>query len=235
MRIGKVFLDESLSGHSYQTAGWIAGTDFWEAFAPLWQLALRDGRSIDYFKWSEGLRLEGQFKGWTEVERDHKFKQMASLFPHNDRMLQGVACHMTRQQFGDYAKKRMRRPYNESPYFIEMFVTTLWATQTYTNFDQIDFILDLDKCKHSGRVRDFFYKKIKPIHARFGDCFELSDKTELPLQGADLLAGVLRQTHEPRPLFHEAASLLNGILTRELNLDERSLKCLFEHYPGRLS
>ena len=53
----------------------------------------------------------------------------------------------------------------------------------------------------------------------------------MPLQAADMLAGFVRQQHEPSPQFIAAAAVLNGIITRVIDLNAPTLKALVAAYP----
>lgn len=238
INLGQAFLDESDSGNSqsgpYILGGWIASRMFWDEFSDVWKRTLEAPKRLDYLKFSEALLLRGQFAGWTEQERDDKLCRLAETIPHDDDALQGVACHITQEMFRERAKPAMRRPWNTSPYFVLAMVLMLWVVENrqYQCFDKIDFILDRDKCKRSTRITRFFDERIKPLNPRFGQCLDLPDQEWMPLQMADMAVSIRRQTHESHPLFTSAATRLNGILTAEVDLDERSLKYLFECYPG---
>src|SRR5438874_11827509 len=76
--------------------------------------SLNQPRAIDYFKWREATFKEGQFDNWPDAEVEAKCIALASVFPHDNRILQGVACHTTLVDFGQYARGRTTRRYRNS-------------------------------------------------------------------------------------------------------------------------
>jgi hypothetical protein len=88
--------------------------------------------------------------------------------------------------------------------------------------DKFDFILD--KSKESERMRMLFYRDIKPLSPKFGECFSLDDQKTPPLQAADLHAGLSRQLYElsPRPIM-VGIEPLEGVLTTMFELQPKGL------------
>ena len=143
MVIGQLFLDESISKEPYVSAGWISELRRWEELSQQWALMLRAGKHLEFFKLSEALKLRGAFAGWTEQERNEKLEQLAGVIPHDDHVIQGIACHTRQRDFETIAKSRLRRIY-KNPYYFEMAIIMLKAVDWFYNFDKIDFILDRD-------------------------------------------------------------------------------------------
>jgi hypothetical protein len=230
MVIGRVFLDESISRDPYICGGWIAENGAWDVISEEWNRVLKSGKPAAYFKLSDALRLKGAFDGWTDIQRDEKINELALILPHDDRLLQGLACHIHKRDFDDIDKRYLKRVY-KVPYFFGLSVLMLKAVDWFTPFEKIDFVLDRDDCKQAERMRRLFYSRIKPLNDRFGECHTLCDKETPGLQAADMLAGFMRQSHEESFLPIQAKAHLNGIITREINLDIADLISLVPSEP----
>ena len=50
-----------------------------------WNIALASERPITYFKLHECLAFEGQFKGWSQIERDAKVRSLIRMVPSGFR------------------------------------------------------------------------------------------------------------------------------------------------------
>src|SRR5215472_5515925 len=188
MVIGRLFLDESFSKEPYVSVGWVSESRRWQGLSKQWVSALRAGKHLEYFKLSEALLLRGAFAGWTQTERDEKLRQLAGVIPHDDHIIQGIACHTRQSDFDTIARVHLRRIY-KNPYYFVMAIIMLKAVDWFYNFDRIDFVLDKDNCKQADRMRRIFYSRLQPINPRFGECCTQSDKETMPLQAADMLAG----------------------------------------------
>jgi hypothetical protein len=88
--------------------------------------------------------------------------------------------------------------------------------------DKIDFILD--RSKEAIHMRKLFYSDIKPRFPRLGECIDLDDKENNPLQAADLGAAALRQLYEANPRPIPGIENLNGIFPAPIELKQRALQ-----------
>jgi hypothetical protein len=76
----QAFADESIGGH-FVMAALIADSEAWSEFSDEWRAALRAPPSIGYFKMREaaGRPPNGQFHGFSLVERDKKLRTLAQI------------------------------------------------------------------------------------------------------------------------------------------------------------
>jgi hypothetical protein len=76
------FDDTGKDGRSpiFMLAGVVAPVRNWAAFADSWDNALKGKpRPLEYFKAYEAHWRCGQFKGWTQLERDHKVSELTAI------------------------------------------------------------------------------------------------------------------------------------------------------------
>ncbi len=74
----EAYADDSGTGDPpvFLLAGFVGRAERWAEFSERWIEALRGRPRLKYFKMKEAAALEGQFKGWSESDRD---KRLATL------------------------------------------------------------------------------------------------------------------------------------------------------------
>lgn len=184
-----VYLDESFTEAPYLVAGWIASAQEWESVTLNWNIALASERPITYFKLHECLAFEGQFKGWSQIERDAKVKSLIRMVPSGFR---GIAVFADQKIFRRTFQMKLRPKYRD-PFFICTLGLMHVSVNTF-DADRIDFFLD--RSKTTERYQRWYFRNIKQTNARYGGCETLDDKTTSALQCADLSSGYIRQTYE---------------------------------------
>jgi Protein of unknown function (DUF3800) len=73
-------------------AGFISGAEPWLDFSAAWQECLSAAPAIEYLKMSEAAKPDGQFRGWSEKERDDK---LAALVQVIKRFPPKLATHIS--------------------------------------------------------------------------------------------------------------------------------------------
>jgi Protein of unknown function (DUF3800) len=199
----QAFIDDSTSNtgdKAFFLAGYINTVEMWEAFANVWDFALKQSPSIEYLKMSEAESLRGQFRGWSREERDAKIIKLAQVInlsrPHF------VFCSVN----GDEYIKIITpvAPQNlKNPYFMAFWGIIDSAARYLQNAGDIlpvEFIFD-----DQGSMGDdaaLFYQEMKKnlapdLRAVLGNTPIFRDeKNLLPLQAADMLAWHVRRNHE---------------------------------------
>lgn len=181
-------------------AGYINTVEMWHAFSVAWKFVLDQHPSIQYLKMSEAEALRGQFRGWSREERDKKILKFAYIInlskPHF------IYCSVSRS---DYREIMMPvAPHNlMNPYFMTFWGiidTVARYCQNDGPFLPVEFIFDEQGSLGEDAV--LFYNETKKtmkltLRSVLGDPPTFRDeKTELPLQAADMLAWHVRRNHE---------------------------------------
>lgn len=218
----RVYLDESEGDAAYVASGWACRADRWDCISEEWQAVLDSPPKISHFKINEAMGLKGPFLGWSDTARDNKVVALARTIPHEDGFF-GHGCYVARSDF-ETVKDQVRKRY-QRPYFFCVSAAIVFAVageNQIVGADKIDFILD--RSKDSSRMRNLFYSDLKPRFPRLGECTDLDDKETLPLQAADLNAGMIRQLYEPSPRTLPGISLLSGIFEACWEMKPKGLK-----------
>jgi hypothetical protein len=231
-----VYLDESSGEYPYLASGWAAKSEGWDSVSDRWQRVLDAAPRIGYFKLNDALGLKGPFAGWSERDRDAKLISLAQTIPHDGTVF-GIGCHVRRDDFEKY-KSRISRELYRDPYYFAVGSAMVFAAageNQIVGVDKIDFILD--RSKAAERMRSLFYETIKPFFPKLGECLALDDKTVLPLQAADLSAGVLRQLYEPKPRTIPGTYALKGLFSGVHEIRPKGIEDFIASgiLPGRAS
>ena len=75
------YVDESESDGVFVMAGFVAPAEEWAKFSDSWDAALRMAPRIRILKTNHAMRLNGEFRGWTEQARDEKLRLPVVNFP----------------------------------------------------------------------------------------------------------------------------------------------------------
>ena len=218
----RIYLDESEGETAYVASGWGCRADRWDCISEGWQAVLDTTPKISHFKINEAMGLKGPFEGWSEAARDEKVTALARTLPHEDGFF-GHGAYVARSDFAKI-KDRVRKLY-QGPYFFCVATAMVFAVMGENQIvgaDKIDFVLD--RSKEAIRMQRLFYSDLKPKFSRLGECIHLDDKDTLPLQAADLNAGMIRQLYEPNPRPAPGASMLNGIFEAVWEIKPKGLE-----------
>ena len=82
----QVFADGSEKGDVYTVAGYVAPIKVWESLTPKWHAALKEKPRLGFYRTSDALSLEGQFRGWSEPAKNMRIAKLASLISEHKVM-----------------------------------------------------------------------------------------------------------------------------------------------------
>lgn len=201
----QAYVDDSASDNGDRRlflAGYVNTADKWALFSDAWAEELRRAPSIDYLKMREANNLSGQFKGWSEEDRDEKLRDLSRLIRH----FQPASLHASISRLDVERLIKPVAPYNfSSPYLycFNAIMIPLAMSQFSSQQDvrvPIDFIFDDQQ--GLGEEARAIYKAVRlqqPSHIRellSVDPIFRDDKLVLPLQAADMLAWHIRRHYE---------------------------------------
>jgi hypothetical protein len=200
----QLFADDSGRGEAadnpvFVLAGYIGRVQNWEGAVDDLQRIMQKKPILKYLKGTEAAALKGNFKGWTEKERDAKLAEMIRVL-HKYRMSM-FSIGVTYRDFNRILaqpKGVMKNPYMFT--FANMVGLLLNSIVAKTPREKIELIFDQGTI---GRERDIqaawkgmvmgLPEELKGIligRPRFED-----DRCFLPLQMADLLAWHFRRNY----------------------------------------
>jgi hypothetical protein len=124
----KAYIDDSRMGQPpiYVLGGWIADAKVWAPFSDGWKDILRMKPSIEYFKFSDAMTLNGPFSGFSEGSRDEKLRLLVNLIA--EHQLLGLSCsvphHYFLPLFGRHPNPEIRNPYILMFYALDLAATS---------------------------------------------------------------------------------------------------------------
>jgi hypothetical protein len=234
----RAYVDDSGNGQPpvFLLAGFVARDEQWEKFSAQWQEVLDGPPILEYFKMREAARLEGQFKNWTERDRDSRLWEFLSVIKRN--VILCVKLVVADDAYDSVIKGRVA-PGMENPYFLSFFGIMIGLIQYQEQAglsEPVDFIFDEQMGKsdlvqkgYQGFVK-FAPDSVKQLLGTrpiYGD-----DKQVLPLQAADLVAWITRRYYDEKARGYTddnwVLRSLNEIETANYELTSERLKGLLE-------
>jgi hypothetical protein len=199
----QAFIDETgndPSSFAFNFAGWVGTVQEWKIFSTEWSEELQRPPAITYFRHSEAKHRSGQFAGCCREEADGKILALARVIAR--RELYGVIAGMKHAILQNVLNKAvpplqtvrsMLHASRAYDFCFHAIVTEVLLTQTESgNAEPVNFIFDegdsaFEDCAAMYRqLRETLPTKMREIS---GTVTTSSDKNEMPLQAADLLAG----------------------------------------------
>jgi hypothetical protein len=224
-------------------AGFVASAVNWIQFTLEWDRALKEPPALDYFKFSEAMRLRGQFdkeRGWTEPLRDERLRKLAGIVrEHVPARFHAAMRHEHYAKYvRDIAPARVRTLLTDTPYILLAGRTVIAATTAVTWArvgDECAFYFDTQPGQDIilRAIWDSMVRAIEqtPVELPEGlitprivtpPKFE-SETQWLPLQAADMLAGATRM-EIMRGSYPAALSAIQDIPGNPFNMEEALLK-----------
>lgn len=195
----QVYVDESGAkgqGTLFVFSALLARAEVWVSIVDQWQAVLAESPSIQYFKMAAAKNRSGQFRGFSEAERDDKVKKLGKIINTPD--ITEFAFTLVLKDFLEEWAPRMGRPACE-PYFIPFQFMNLTIgfelartgeTQPAEVFFDEHVIFGPKAKVWYPIVRETAPPEIRPLMPV--EPFFRSDKDVLPLQAADLTAWIRR-------------------------------------------
>ena len=181
--------------------GYISTSENWVDFCVAWNAVLDQDSRIEYLHMVEAQNLRGQFKNWTQNQRDKKIDQLANVIEKFN--LLSFEFSVDSQRY--YEKANGKAPRGLAvPNFIATFHTIAGIARHITEdigfSGPIDFIFD-EQCGVSDDIDLFFLQMKKNLPDRANAAIRgkpsfSNDRQTLPLQAADMLAWHIRREHE---------------------------------------
>ncbi|MER9944783.1 DUF3800 domain-containing protein [Mesorhizobium sp. M0092] len=206
----------------YVLGGFLAPDVSWARFSAEWQQALAKEPAIDYFKMSEAISLRGQFARWPAALRDQKVFELAEVAEKH--AVARISAMVYKQDFDAHIKGASPWRELDSPYFLLYnqvvvltvnFIGELGKRSLDISGATVEFIFDDQGLLGEDAVSwwEVLKQALAPEQVQllvqqpsFG-----SDKRQLPLQAADLLAWSVRHVAEGGE-----ASVLTGAVVQRL-------------------
>jgi hypothetical protein len=216
------FADDSQNDDFYTVAGYVALTSEWEGLYPQWHSVLKERPRLGFYRTTDALSLQGQFKGWSAESRDARMSKLASVIPTRNNC--AVAAHLSKQDFKELFAPNFLRVWDDPYYLCASHLiekTCLMLRLGQNSITKVDFIFD-----RQGKVGTNFsiaYNAMLrpmslPIFPFMGDVTHENKATTLPLQAADMHAGWVRRSRTTTNLGTAADFQLSRIEQREFQV-----------------
>jgi hypothetical protein len=197
-------------------AGYLNRKAQWAVFVAAWTAALKAPPAIDYLHMVEAQNLRGQFKGWSEADRDQKILRLAQLVADSRPVSMEVS--VSRQAFETILAPNA--PYGlGQPYFTLFYALTMGLARfIHARGVKAPIAFVFDEQGVLGGDATMVYDWIKagrpqPWSRLLGETPTFANDRSLPqLQAADMLAWHVRRDFEQRdpPGSRPALDLLRG-------------------------
>lgn len=201
----QAYIDDSKSdfGDRYLIlAGYVNTAEMWARFSDAWYEELHRSPAIDYMKMVEAFGRNGQFRGWTEEDRDQKIEDLARIIRH----FKPISIHASISQRQVQEIIKPVAPYGMASAYSLCFQSIIVPIATYQSRRRdlmqvpIDFIFDNQEGLGNETrelyqsVRAMQPKSVQKVLSR--EPLFRDDKLVMPLQAADMLAWHIRRHYE---------------------------------------
>ena len=187
---GKVFVFSAL----------VSSAEEWAPFTKEWDSCLKESPSIRYFKMDEAAGCNGEFRGFSNLERDNKLKKLCCAL--NTQKITEISCTLVLEDFFNIWAHRLGRPATEPYFFPFMLINEALGYHMLGQGlrEPCEVFFD-EQVIFGPRARAWYpviraaqeplLQSVMPIDPLFR-----SDKDIRPLQAADLTAWIQRNLHE---------------------------------------
>ncbi len=197
----EAYVDDSGTGDPpvFLLAGFVGRAERWAEFSERWIETLWEPPRLKYFKMKEAAALEGQFKGWSELDRDKRLATLVNII--KDYVLVGVSSIVFHRDYAEIIRDKLTKE-TDSPYWLmyHSIMDTVCRWQIANGLrERINFIFD-EQFKQSDIVQatwGVFYEQMPDEYKKFlgGHPIHKSDTDACPLQAADMLAWHIRRDY----------------------------------------
>jgi hypothetical protein len=205
----QAYIDDSGNigqGKTSVMSGYVASTETWTDFSDRWHAAILESPQISYFKASEAWRLEGEFAGWTDEQRDQKIERLIDVI-NATAAIYGAVSVLHNDAF-----KRLKaklEPEDKDPFFhlfLDVMQMCMMGYQEFKGSGPLSLIFDSND-KSPDMMERMFREMLRTAPEalkRLGivvspPVFQ-DDKLVMPLQAADLVANSTRRFCERQML-----------------------------------
>lgn len=185
----------------YVMAGYLAPVASWEAFTREWQAGLDEPnpKPLAYFKMKEAFRLQDQFRGWSEEERNDRLKLLCKVINRHATAM--VIFIVSTDAWKRHFVGELDNRYHDRPYYFA-FHGVMSSLARYLESKGIDekvhFVFDDEGGEPTAMIANGYddyvanapdqFRKYLGSRPRFEKDHEI-----LPLQAADMAAWHVRR------------------------------------------
>jgi hypothetical protein len=187
----------------YVLAGFIASVEQWKAFSNKWAETLNKEPALRYFKMSEAMAMDGQFRrGWTVPLCNQRILELVDIVAEFDPPR--IECFLKRSHFNDFVKDIISGDSFSNPYFLLFYHLVLsvaanakalnWSPDCNFIFDEQGKIGDITVNKWNWVKQNIDVAGAPHITASLGSPPTFRNDVKFrPLQVADILAWLVRE------------------------------------------
>jgi hypothetical protein len=229
-------VDESGTGQEFVVFGCLVGTPAqWLQFSTDWQAALDKPPSIKHFSYHEASVLEEEFGNFSGPERDQRLRELWGIL--NKYATRGDLAVVHNSTYRSIFDGTLGKTH-DNPLHFGYMNTLLMSTKEIAESEApgpIDFIFDdMDDTQYLEIIQAF--RQLKTTHdiplgvrACLGeDPIRRNDKKLLPLQAADLWAGIMRHAFQQITPVHPKMNPITDELLRSAGIPNRAFVWDFE-------
>jgi hypothetical protein len=186
----------------YVLGGFCASVEDWKIVSTRWHQTLNKEPSLQYFKMSEAMAMDGQFRrGWTIPLRDQRIIELVDIIEELDPPR--LYCFLKRSDFDTFVKGILGGDAFNDPYFVlfyHLILSIAANAQSLAWNRDCDFIFDDQGKLGKNAVErwDWMKQNIDGANAANVSAYLGSppifrdDIKFLPIQAADMLAWLVR-------------------------------------------
>lgn len=217
----------TLPERMYLLGGLLTDVDRWEMLAGAWAVELDKPPHLDYFKLSEALSMTGEFekaKGWNEDLRDERVLALARIIRAHVEM--GVVIFLSHTSYNNLVVPFTDFRPLKDPYFLLFHhMTHLISRQAdkFPDMKKLQYVFDKNGAIGETAISYWDHITVEASSRSGGKIhgstpIPQDDKEFLPLQAADLHAGVSRHDLEQNwsDLIRDCAHEFNGMPKRSV-------------------
>jgi hypothetical protein len=214
------FIDDSASDIGSRRlflVGYIHGAEGWISFSAAWRDALARPPSLQYFKMAEAQSLRGQFRQWTQADRNRKLLSLAKVIQDHDPW--AVHCSVSRDDYArilaPVAPYPLKNPYSMCFWGVIQTAAAYHRELGIEGTPPVDFVFDQQGGLGDDAALwyDWMKQQQEPeIRDLLGDRpIFCDDRHVVALQAADMLAWHVRRADEGGDLpVPEVADMIQG-------------------------
>jgi hypothetical protein len=202
-------------GKIFSFSALIATAEEWTAFVEEWEFCLKESPSIRYFKMYEADQRSGEFRFFSEAERDKKIKSLCRSL--NTPVITQASLSIVLKDFSEKWAPRLGRPACEPYFFPFQVMHQVVGYEVLGRGEKQPFDIFFDEDVIFGPPAKAWYPIIKELTEPMlkaimpVEPFFRSDVDILPLQAADLTAWIRRNADDLQEFewLPEHLSLMN--------------------------
>jgi hypothetical protein len=229
--IFQAFSDGTETDERYIVAGYVASLEDWNKFSPKWHDILKERPRLGYYRTSDALALESQFKHFDEKARNERITALASVIPNT---CSGVMASVSKADFKEFFTPSFNPIWDDPHYLCATYLIEhlCWDMHAIPKLEKLDFIFDRQG-KVGLRFKAIYDVGIRPMSMLMfpflGNVSHESKTEFLPLQAADMQAGWMRRSASTIQTWTSADVFLSQIPQRQYPISRKFLERIAEY------